>query len=286
MLSDSTNSFGNLQSYLKYTRPTAKRLFGDFSFRKKNVSKHQENVQKMLEVLALNGTMTTWDMAKALQGLDLQSIRSKEKEFRRILVGRRDRGKKTAGVLDVGLVVKSGHRKKKAIANLYRLSLHGILYCLDVLEFSHKEIDKVASNYKKILPYVFGRWEYLKSILGNDVYRLKLLGGGFFMDNTQLAGISALPIYEVTSYINTKYSSQYESIKEKDLAAQISYWFFTILLIPTKISSKQDSAETVTKWKKIFENDPKLKKWYFNFVNEVVKHYHDKFSLIKDLEPN
>jgi hypothetical protein len=285
MLSDSPSSFGNLQSYLKYTRPTAKRLFGDFSFRKKNVSKHQENVQKMLEVLALKGTMTTWDMAKELQGMDLQSIRSKEKEFRRILIGRRDRGKKTSGVLDVGLVLKAGQRQKKAIANLYRLSLHGILYCLDVLEFSNKEIDKMASNYKKILPHVFGKWDYLKSILGNDIYRLKLLAGGFSMDNIQLASVSSLPIYEITSFINTKYSDYYESINEKDLADQISYWFFTILLIPTRLGSKQDSFETVTKWKNIFKNDQKLKKWYFNFVNEVTKHYRDKFSLIKDLEP-
>ena len=99
--------YGNLQAYKLYTRPTAQRLFGKYSFRKKSGPKHHENVQKMLEILALNGPLTTWGMAKT--HLDnSSSIRSKEKDYRRLLVGRMARGKHTLGLMDVGLVVKDG----------------------------------------------------------------------------------------------------------------------------------------------------------------------------------
>jgi len=99
--------YGNLHAYKMYTRPTAHRLFGKYSFRKKAGPKHYENVQRMLAILALNGTLTTWGMAKTHLD-DSKNVRSKEKDYRRILVGRMARGKHTLGLLDVGIVVKDG----------------------------------------------------------------------------------------------------------------------------------------------------------------------------------
>ncbi|MCV0366300.1 MAG: hypothetical protein K5798_03415 [Nitrosopumilus sp.] len=277
------HTFGNLQSYLHYTQPTVKRLFGDTSFRQKKKSKHQENVHKLLESLALNGSMTTWEIAK-LHYSDAPSIRTREKELRRLLVGRKDRGKKSPGVLDVGLVVSEKIKTTQNISSVYRLSLHGILYCLDVLGFRKKDIDLMAHNYSKLLPMVFGKWDYLKSILDNDVYRIQILAQGLFLDNIHITKISKIPIFEIITYLNVKYQDNYESISEKDLADQISYWFYTTLLIHSTIDKKIEKTE-LSKWKKIFAGDRKLKRWYFGFVRETSKFYTDRFHSIKILEP-
>lgn len=281
---DQGTIYGNLHAYKLYTRPTAKRLFGGYSFRKKNLPKHHENVQKMLNILALNGSLTTWGMAKSHLSDDISRIRVKEKEYRRLLVGRRERGKKTLGVLDVGLVVKDGKRHLIGTSDSYKLSLHGILYGLDVLDFSHKEIDKMAQIYEKILPLVFGKWEYLKSIIGNDVYKLRNLAAGLFLDNIQVTKLTKFPIYEIMTYIFVKYQSYYEYISEIDLANQISYWFYTQLMIPSK-SGHLDSYSQLEfrNWKKIFNDDSELKQWYYNFLNEAINFYEDRFRTIKHL---
>lgn len=276
--------YGNLHAYKMYTRPTAQRLFGAYSFRKRPSTKHHENVQKMLEILALNGTLTTWGMAKT--HLDKsEGIRTKEKEYRRLLVGRMARGKHTMGMLEVGLVVKDGKSFAKAPADQYRLSLHGILYCLDVLDLSDKQIDTMAEKYKNVLPMVFEKWKELKSNIGNEVYRLKNLAGGLFMDNIQIAKISNFPVYELMTYLNVKYQNNFEQISEEDLANQISIWFYTNLLVPSKfrVSGKHSSLE-IKQWKKIIQDDPKLKKWYYDFVNEAIKFYNNRFSKLKKLE--
>ncbi|MDH3191600.1 MAG: hypothetical protein OEM18_02785 [Nitrosopumilus sp.] len=283
-LEDQGTVYGNLHSYKMYTRPTAQRLFGKYSFRKKTGTKHHENTQKMLEILALNGTLTTWGMAKSHLD-DSVGIRTKEKEYRRLLVGRMARGKHTIGLLEAGLVVKDGKNYAKAPADQYRLSLHGILYCLDVLDLSYKQIDSMAEKYAKVLPMVFGKWEYLKSNIGNEIYRLKNLAGGLFMDNIQISKISNFPVYELMTYLNVKYQNNFEQIEEIELANQISIWFYTNLLVPAKFrtSGKRSSLE-IKKWKKVIQEDIQLKKWYYDFVNEAMAFYSNRFNKLKKLE--
>jgi len=276
--------YGNLHSYKMYTRPTSQRLFGKYSFRRKSGPKHHENVQKMLEILALHGTETTWGMAKTHLD-DTASIRTKEKDYRRLLGGRMSRGKHTLGLLEIGLVVKDGKRYTKAPADQYRLSLHGILYCLDVLGLTDKEIDVLASKYSNVLPQVFGKWDYLKSNIGNEVYRLRSLAAGLFMDNIQIAKITTFPVYELMTYLNIKYQNSFEQINEEDLANQISYWFYTNLLVPSKLkSSGKPSSLEIKQWKKIINGDSELKKWYYQFVDETIKFYNSRFLKIKKLQ--
>ncbi len=276
--------YGNLHAYKMYTRPMAQKLFGSSSFRKKLGPKHHENVQKLLEILALNGKSTTWGMAKTHLS-DSNSVRSQEKDYRRLLVGRMARGKHTPGLLEVGLVVKDGKSMLKAPADQYRLSLHGILYCLDVLDLSDKQIDIMATKYSEILPMVFGKWDYLKGIIGKGVYRLKILAGGLFMDNIQISSITKFPIYELMTYLNVKYQNNFEQINEEDLANQISYWFYTTLLVPSKLGrTKQRSSFEVRQWKKILSSDIDLKRWYYRFVNDAIKFYTNRFKSIKKLE--
>src|SRR5579885_1990756 len=283
--SELVTTYGNLSAYKLYTRPTARRLFGSYSYRRRTSSKHQENVQRLLEILALNGPLTTWGMAKTHLSNNTGAIRTKEKEYRRLLVGRKDRGKKTMGVIDVGLVVRDGKSHLRGPSDLYRLSLHGLLYCFDVLDFTDKQFDTIASKYSNVLPYVFGKWQFLKSMIGNEVYRLRFLASGLFLDNVQVTKASKFPIYEILTFISIKYQSNFESIREGDLADQISYWFYTHLLLPSKpvLETKETHIE-IRKWKKLFNADDELKKWYYDFLNEVIMFYEDRFRLIKNLD--
>jgi hypothetical protein len=278
------STFGNLHSYRLYTRPTARNLFGSYSFRKKETSKHQENVQLLLEILALNGPLTTWGMAKMHSSISA-AIRTREKEYRRLLVGRRDRGKRTMGVIDVGLVIKDGKSHLRGSSDLYRLSLHGILYCLDILDFSEKQIDTLASRYSKVLPFVFGKWDYIKSIICTDAYRIKILASGLFLDNIHITKITKFPVYEILTYLSIKYQNNFEHIEEKDLADQISYWFYTSLLLPSRINPKSKETHMgLEGWKKLFEGDKDLKKWYYDFMDETITFYEERFRIIKNLE--
>lgn len=276
--------YGNLQSYKMYTRPTAQRLFGKYSFRKKSGPKHHENIQQLLEILALHGTLTTWGMAKTHID-NTASIRSKEKDYRRLLAGRTARGKHTLGLLEVGMVVKDGKSLLKGEANQYRLSLHGILYCLDVLNLSDKQIDTMASKYANVLPMIFGKWEYLKKNINKEIYRLRSLGAGLFMDNIQIAKITNFPVYELMIYLNVKYQNNFEQINEEDLANQISCWFYTTLLVPSKLSLQGNTSSVeIKKWKKVINGDGELKKLYYGFVDEAIKFYNTRFQKIKKLQ--
>jgi len=117
------------------------------------------------------------------------------------------------------------------------------------------------------------------------VYRIKNLASGLFMDNIQISKISNFPVYELMTYLNVKYQNNFEQIDEEDLANQISFWFYTNLLVPTKfrVSGRRSSLE-VKQWKKIFVKDKNLKKWYYNFVNEAMKFYNNRFTKLKNLE--
>ena len=266
-----------------YTRPTAQRTFGTVSFRKKSSPKRHENIQTVLEILALNGTLTTWGMAKT-HLRDTANIRSKEKEYRRLLLGRNSRGKHLPGLMEIGLIVKDGKSMLKAPADQYRLSLHGMLYSLDVLDMTEKQIDQMAEKYSTVLPMVFGKWQYLKKIIGNEVYRLRILAGGLFMDNIQISNITKFPVYELMTYLNIKYQNNFEQINEEDLANQISYWFYTTLLVPSKFrTTGRRTHLEITKWKKIFK-DAELKKWYYAFVDDAIRFYESKFKSIKKLQ--
>jgi len=276
-------TLGNLYSYKTYTRPTARRLYGDFSYRKKDLGKHHENIQRMLHVLAVHGPQTTWGIAKVELSNDTSKVRAREKQYRKFLVGREDRGRHSPGVLEVGLVVVDGKNKLKAPANVYRLSLHGILYCLDVLDLTNKEIDMMAKNYENVLPMIFGKWQYLKKTIGNDVYRIKLIAKGFFLDNIQTSKISKIPVYETLTYLSIKYLDNFEHIEEKDLAQQISCWYYTQLLIPRN-SHKKNSIGYEQWYKLITKGDKDLKKWYQGFLDEVAEFYNNRFKVVKKLK--
>ena len=66
----------------------------------------------MLHVLAIKGSLTTWDMAKVELANEMSKIRTREKQYRKFLVGRDDNKRHSPGVLEIGLVVIQGKTKR------------------------------------------------------------------------------------------------------------------------------------------------------------------------------
>jgi len=85
----------------------------------------------------------------------------------------------------------------------------------------------------------------------------------------------------LATFLNVKYQNKFEQINEEDLADQISYWFYTNLLIPSKRGNSKDQLKH---WKKLFDNDFNLKKWYYKFVDETILFYTNRFKQIKKLK--
>ncbi len=270
--------YGNLLFYKYYMRPTAQKMYGHSSNPR---IKHHENVQKVLQILALNGTCTTWEMAKIRFPNDNDKIRTKEKEFRRLLVGRTDRGKHSSGLLELGLIVKDGKVYRYPVSDKYRLSLHGILYCLDVLNLNKNDIDKISENYANVLPKIFGKWNYLKNTTGEQVYKIQILARGLLLDNPEIVKTKTNPMYELMSFIHTKFRRNFESISEKDLAEQISLWFYTYLLYDIESKGSGKSSTSVKKLQKILEQDDDLHKWYLRFVKDADRYYTKRADTIK-----
>ncbi len=204
-------------------------LYGD-SYRKIPKNRHAENIINLLEILARNGISTTWQIAKNEIRNDIEKLRTREKEYRRLLIGRNDKKRHNAGLLELGLVVQDGINHDRGPAAQYRLSLHGVLCCIDILDLNDDAIDQIATIYSNVLPKVFGRWGFLKSILGKDVYKIKILSKGIILDNLVPLQESDFPLSEIMSFIHIKYKQKFENITEGELAEEISFWFYTNLL--------------------------------------------------------
>lgn len=271
--------YGNLYSYKLYLRPTAHRLYGNTV---KSKIMHHQNVHKLFRILAFSRRCTTWQMAKIVFPNDLSVVKTKEKEYRRLLVGRKDRGKHSSGILEIGLVKKHLKKYKQIIAEEYSLSLYGILYCLDILNFTTNEIDEMAATYAEVLPKIFGKWNYLKSIIGDDVYKIKILSKGLLLDNPTITSKSQNPMYELMSYIHTKYRRDFESISETKLADQISFWFYTYLLYENPGVIDKSKFRGILKLQKIFSEDIELQEWYSTFYFESQNYYKNRFKQIKN----
>lgn len=272
--------YGNLQNYKLYLRPNVHAHYGTTFGEKSSSNKHQQNVQNLLKIMSKNEAMTTWDLAKISIPNDITKLREREKIYRRLLIGRKDKGKHSGGILDLGLAVKDGKSLKTGIADKYRLSLYGILYCIDVLSLSDKEIDSIAIKYSKVLPKVFGKWEYVKSKVGSKAYGIRLLANGLLADNPQIQVAAGIPFYELMSYVHIKYQRDFEYISEEKLADQISYWFYVNLLyLPTQ--KKENSIEGIEGLSPVFETDEELKKWFMVFFKEAVKYFHARYSTLK-----
>lgn len=282
--------YGNLQAYKVYIRPNIYRiLFGDNNrYRKVPKNKHAKNIIHLLTVLAKHGVCTTWEIAKKENRNDMEGVRAKEKEYRRLIIGRDDKKKHNPGLLEQSIVVQHGViHSKGGTAAQYRLSLHGILCCIDILDLNDSEMDKIAVTYSDMLPRVFGRWNQLKSILGKDVYKIRILSKGIISDNLIPLCESDYPLSEIMSFIHVKYQHKFENIAEKELAEQISLWFYTNLLhhsIKKNDDMDRTDGKNIDHFKlaKVLTKEPNLKGWYDQFLTETKRYYKTQYFTIKN----
>ncbi|MCY4492210.1 MAG: hypothetical protein OXC46_12230 [Thaumarchaeota archaeon] len=273
-MKDYDTQYGNLMSYKHYTRPEAYRLYGSSSRHK---TQHQQNMQDILRIMFENGSCTTWDIAKLkLRTNDVSLIRTKEKGYRRLFLGRYDTKKRSGGMLDLGLVV----RENTGSYSRYRLSLHGILYCIDVLNPLEDDFDCMAQRYANILPKVFGRWDEVKSVAGIDAYKMRVLAKGLFLDSSGATGMQgSAPLCEIMSFVHAKYAKMFESISEIDLAEQVSYWFYTFLQYYGNAGPHAKHARVrMDKVKNMLQHDPELSIWYREFYIQSTDYYRDRLD--------
>ncbi len=263
-----TAMHGNLLSYKLYTRPKAQAAYGHGHTK----TARQRNAQHILGVLAENGMCSTWEMAKVRMLNDLEGTREKEKDFRRIISGRRDRGRHSPGMSESGLITSElvGNSRK------YRLTPHGILYCIDSLRMSDAQIDMMAAAYVDVLPRVFGRWEHLKETLGDGAYRIRTLACGLLLDNPAIRRDATSPIYELMSYIQLKYHRSFEVMREESLAEQVAYWYYTCILYDSAPSAKRASRRL----RMLREALGDMHAWYSEFVKEADAHYRQRAHAI------
>jgi len=229
----------------------------------------------LLNLFALKGTSTTWQLAKVRLPNDIPALRTKEKEYRRLLVGRDDRGKHYSGLLELGLVVKDGFNYDRGPSNKYRLSLHGILYGIDILDFDQNQMDKIAENYSSVLPKVFGKWNFIKKVEPKAYNKLIGLSKGLLLDNYPVSEKSENLVNELMSFLQIKYHRKFENMKEEELAEQISYWFFTSFLISRTVKRKP-----IDKLLQVLKKDQELYLWYMNFYKEAKVFYENRFKSI------
>ncbi|MCV0400566.1 MAG: hypothetical protein K5777_01085 [Nitrosopumilus sp.] len=270
----------NLLSYKYFIRKQASKLYGKHPQSK---SKHQQNVHNLLKILALNGPLTTWEMAKIKFPTNNEMVRTKEKEYRRLLIGRTDRRRHSEGILDLNLVLIDSKSTKRNPGNRYRLSLFGILFCLDSLDLSHEEIDRMAEKYQILLPKIFGRWDFLKNIIGVNIYNLKLLGKGLLFDNPNIIDVDNAEFWELISYFNIKSNNLSYSLNEKIMGNLISYWFFITLLYLPALQSDKKIKNSKKMLSVIFHNDTILQKWFDEFILEAQIFYKERSKVLKGI---
>ena len=282
-----TFPYGNLQSYKIHIRPSIYRMIYGEGHKKIPKNRHAENIMSLLGILAKNGVSTTWQIAKNENRHDMEKLRIREKEYRRLLIGRDDKKRHNAGLLELGLVVQDGINHDRGPAAQYRLSLHGILCCIDILDLDEDAIDQIATTYSSILPKVFGRWKFLKSVLDNDIYKIKILSKGIVLDNLIPLQESDSILSEIMSFIHIRYKQKFDNIDEEDLAEQISFWFYTNLLhksVKNTHSRNGKKKSFDTKLAEVLSRDQNLKRWYDEFLIDVKNYSKTRYFIIKEFE--
>lgn len=268
------SNVGNLKSYKNYTLPAARSMYGE-QITLDSLTKHQRNIRDILEILAIHGEMSTWDMAKTSKLRDMQYIRSREKEYRRLLIGRIDRGKKSSGTIDLGLVIK--YLPQNNMGAVYRLSIHGLLYTISALDLTPSDYASMARSYSGVLPLIFGKWDLLKAEIKHPETFLKSIAHGHFFDNVYVLQKQILPISELYQYLQIKYGRYFEKIEESDLAEELSFMFYTDMLV-----SRDGTDNSIMQLKKIFSRDMEIRNWYEKFLNDFILFYQTKFAALRD----
>lgn len=253
---------------------------------------------KAIMLLALNGKMTTWDLALKDPDVDKKSsysgtrrydvLRQKSSEYARAIRGRHESNKGYPGLMGRMLVVEDGYRESKGQrVSTYRLSLFGVLYAIHLLRplarggrqedisssgmvVPKTYLDIIAENYRLQLPHVFGLWdllkEHLKEQIGHAVEELDNIADGHLNIGREplmwLLTTRGLPVVRGDpSDIRTRMRTF-----EPALADEISYWFWTNLSLRGR-ALRMDIEKHQERLLEVMKSHASVREWYLGWLN-------------------
>jgi len=244
-----------LRKYAEFVQKMDKKLERDYD--------HKENVVTILRYIALNGESSIREIA--INCITHVSFLTSDRMVRRLFNGRKDRDKRSPGLIQDGLI--------KEIDNSVSLSFFGLLYAIKLCNFTPRNLNKIAKNYEKMLPYVFGKNEIL-SKNKISLKPLEIIADGN-PDRLELSMHVPIPYQELYNYLNTQIPRK--AVSEALFRNYVSLWFYTHLLWDYTIIKKMNR-----KWKKIILIDNEIKMWYGNFLSGAMEFYVNRFEITKN----
>lgn len=234
-------------------------------------NQYKENKIKIIKYLAIKGSSSTWDIGKIFQKATKDSG---ENYARRIILGRKSRGKEISGLIDLGIIDKI---KLDDGGVNYHLSVYGLLFAIKLFDFSTKEWKSLAKNNSDTFPVIFDKIDYLQKNK-IDLNILKIIAEGNFSKITR--SITENLFYsEMLNILLKDFPIRFLVSKEM-FSAFVSYWFYTYLYYDMVIQKKQPRQ----KWIDLIKNEWKLYEWYrleiFNAFEYYSKNHKDSESIM------
>lgn len=255
--------------------------YGGPDYNNKKQIKGRKALYSVLEHLALYKTSTCDEIAKAELGKHARTkvkIKSVTDDIRKFI---------NNNLIPRRIISEDGFKKvynKRVQA--YRLTPFGILYSIHLFlrEDDNTIIINLAREYQSTLPKVFRNFAFFEKIFGDEF--ISILG----LDKIAKSGEIDDGVDEVSILTEFVHSSSGGWLGSPFLwigrwTDQISLMIFTSIMshlywkaIFEHEKTGRDTDEIVRTlisnfWLKMGEEDPEIKKWYFEFVNEAITAY-------------
>jgi hypothetical protein len=243
-----------LKKYIHFVQKMDQKLERD--------SIHNKNIVVILRYMALNSESSVREIANNC--LTHVSFLTSERMIQRLFHGRTDRKKKSLGLIEDGIVQKTG--------DTFSLSFFGLLYAIKLCNFTTCNFNKIAKNYKEMLPYIFGKNEYLSKNKISLKPLIVIADGN--PDRLERSIQASIPYQELYNYLNSQIPKM--AISEASFRNYVSLWFYTYLLWDNTFNAKM-----IRKWKKIISTDNELKMWYTGFLFGAREFYSNRFKMTK-----
>lgn len=180
----------------------------------------------------------------------------------------------------------------------YSLTPFGILYAIHLF-YNTKESKNMIYNirieYENELPKVFKKFERFEKVLGKDfleIIGLKRIADGDMTPRYLLRG----PIAALANFVNDSsggwmgnpYFWPGRLINQISLCVYnniVSHLYFESGFKFLRGEGKREELikESIVEfWNKISEDNPKIKKWYFDYIKEAIEANRDNFKGLKE----
>jgi len=183
------------------------------------------------------------------------------------------------------LVLQKGTiQKRNKKIKTYSLTPFGILY---FIHLGSADIEHVAKKYKEELPFVFGRFNVFKDILGKNF--IKKIGIKHLSDFGLLRSKRFLDIdYILNDFIQFSSGAWVQGIagmvmSHNNWYNQLSYAVYNNILMELVIDNivTKDSTKMQKQWLQIINSDSKIEKWFKEFSSDALRANQAKVKQLK-----